>query len=144
MCKNIDPECTYKRIKFRLLPILKKRIHHSLIILCLFSTHAFAQVDTTKADTTEGDPYEEELISGVKYADSLLVKVPAYYIYKQWDTVNIHPYKVDLTKMKDTLKIKLTYESKCDFAMPIIGLTTSNFGYRRGRPHFGIDIDLET
>jgi len=110
-----------------------------LALLLICSLPAAAQTDTL-----EGDPEEEEIITGVKYADSLLVKVPAYMIYKTWDTVNIHCYSVDLTKMNDSVKIKFTYDKKCDFVMPIVGLTTSNFGYRRGRPHLGIDIDLET
>jgi len=118
-----------------------------LFAAIVFSRQAYAQIDTTKVtplDTIEENAEEDVIITGVKYADSLLVKTPAYYIYKTWDTVNIHTYKNDLTKMKDTIMLPLTYEKGCDFNMPIIGLTTSNFGYRRGRPHLGMDIDLET
>lgn len=106
-----------------------------------------AQIDTSKItplDTIEENTEEDEIVAVMKYADSLLMKTPAYYVYKTWDTANIHCYNYDLTKMTDTIILPLTYDKGCDFNMPIIGYTTSSFGYRRGRPHFGIDIDLET
>ncbi|HEY6163122.1 MAG TPA: M23 family metallopeptidase [Bacteroidia bacterium] len=103
-----------------------------------------AQVDTTKVPIRDsvGDPEEEPILPVKKYTDSILI--PAYYVYHQWDTVNIHPMKVDLSKMRDSIYVQLVCDQNCDFCCPFIGPTTSNFGYRHYQPHFGIDIDLET
>jgi murein DD-endopeptidase MepM/ murein hydrolase activator NlpD len=106
---------------------------------------AHAQVvDTTNVilrDSLEGDPEDEPVVPIVKYLDS--IQIPAYYIYHQWDTTNIHPFKTDLTK-HDSIYVKLVCDQNCDFIMPFVGYTTSNFGYRHYQPHLGIDIDLET
>jgi murein DD-endopeptidase MepM/ murein hydrolase activator NlpD len=129
------------------LHILSKLKWHIILLALLLGpfTGLVAQVtDTSKVpmhDSIE-DPEDEPVQPVVKYTDSILI--PAYYIYHQWDTVNIHPMKVDLTKMRDSIFVKLVCDQNCDFVNPYIGSTTSNFGYRHYRPHLGIDIDLET
>ena len=102
-------------------------------------------IDSSKViinDSLEGDPEDEPVLPVAKYVDS--IQIPAYYIYHQWDTVNIHPTKVDLSKSQDSIYVKLVCDQNCDFIMPYVGNTTSNFGYRHWQPHLGIDIDLET
>jgi len=91
-------------------------------------------------DTTQHEVDEDELMD---YSDSL-ISFPSYDLYCSWDTVNIHPVKVDLTKLSDTTVICLYDETSCGYAHPFAGKVTSNFGPRRKRYHYGIDIDLET
>jgi len=50
----------------------------------------------------------------------------------------------DLSLMKDTLWLCITDSIYSDFVMPFNGKVTSRYGYRRGRYHNGIDIDLNT
>ncbi|WP_158276085.1 peptidoglycan DD-metalloendopeptidase family protein [Brumimicrobium oceani] len=50
----------------------------------------------------------------------------------------------DLSLMKDTLWLCVTDSIYSDFVMPFDGKVTSRYGYRRGRYHNGIDIDLST
>lgn len=50
----------------------------------------------------------------------------------------------DLTQLKDTLWLCVVDDMNNDFVMPFDGTVTSRYGYRRGRYHNGIDIDLET
>jgi murein DD-endopeptidase MepM/ murein hydrolase activator NlpD len=75
--------------------------------------------------------------------DSLRV-IPAYDLYCDWTTERIHPYKIDLTRKADTTVIPLIWTDTCDFHHTIHGHITSNFGPRRYRYHYGIDIKLYT
>jgi hypothetical protein len=49
----------------------------------------------------------------------------------------------DLTKLKDTLWLCVVDEENADFCLPFDGTITSRYGFRKGRYHNGIDIDLE-
>lgn len=70
-----------------------------------------------------------------------LKNYPAYSVYKSWLTNSVHFKGVDLAKMKDTVCLNLSYD-ECDFSYPICGHVTSDFGPRRGRFHYGVDIKL--
>lgn len=50
----------------------------------------------------------------------------------------------DLSKLKDTLWICVIDSTYNDFVMPWNGVVTSRYGYRKGRYHNGIDINLTT
>lgn len=65
-------------------------------------------------------------------------------IYTVWDTTRINPYGVDLRQKKDTTLLKLVSDEHCDYSHPVCGQVTSEFGFRRYRFHYGIDINLET
>ncbi len=69
---------------------------------------------------------------------------PSNSFYKNWDTYNLYPYKEELRKNDGEVKLVLQDQVNfCEFKMPIKGLITSNFGYRDGRNHNGMDIDLQ-
>ena len=69
---------------------------------------------------------------------------PAGSIYKGFNTQEIHPYSEDLSKNDTSITLTLVDSNNfCLFSMPIEGVITSNFGWRDGRNHNGIDIDLE-
>jgi murein DD-endopeptidase MepM/ murein hydrolase activator NlpD len=72
--------------------------------------------------------------------DSIL-HIPSYDTYCSWNTERVHPYKNDLRFMKDTIVLVLAPDS-CDFVSPYTGRKTSDFGYRRYRYHYGVDIKL--
>jgi len=61
-----------------------------------------------------------------------------------WDTTRINPYMVDLKLKKDTTNIRLVHDASCDYSHPACGEITSEFGWRKYRYHYGIDINLET
>lgn len=50
----------------------------------------------------------------------------------------------DLSKLKDTLWVCLLDKKYKDFVAPVPGMVTSRYGFRHGRYHNGIDLDLET
>jgi murein DD-endopeptidase MepM/ murein hydrolase activator NlpD len=70
-----------------------------------------------------------------------LTHIPSYDTYCSWNTERVHPYKDDLRFMKDTVTLVLAPDS-CDFVSPYTGRKTSDFGYRRYRYHYGVDIKL--
>ncbi|RMG82135.1 MAG: LysM peptidoglycan-binding domain-containing protein [Bacteroidetes bacterium] len=66
------------------------------------------------------------------------------YYLGQWNTQIPHPYKPELYANDTTVEIILVGRGKSDaFVMPVENTLTSEFGWRDGRPHKGIDIDLE-
>lgn len=50
----------------------------------------------------------------------------------------------DLSKLKDTIWLCVQDTIGTEFVMPVDGIVTSRYGYRRGRNHNGTDIDLNT
>jgi len=71
--------------------------------------------------------------------------IPANSTYGKWDTRHIYPYSDEITKNDSSIMLTLT-DSKnyCDFVAPISDpVITSNFGWRNGRNHHGIDLDLQ-
>lgn len=77
----------------------------------------------------------------VPYDDS---PYPANAFYGDWNTEVPNPFRNDLTRFDSTLKLVLTDSVwSCDFHPPFVGVVTSHFGWRYGRNHNGIDIDLE-
>ncbi|TND09640.1 MAG: metalloendopeptidase-like membrane protein [Bacteroidetes bacterium] len=63
---------------------------------------------------------------------------------EDWDTTMIHTDKFDVLSFNDTVNLKLIGSYTCGYSHPIEGHKTSDFGFRRYRYHFGVDIDLET
>jgi len=79
---------------------------------------------------------------GESVIDSLHVPLhdngyPAHALYKIWTSSKVNPYEVRLVDMPDTVAIDLT-----GYRHPIRNRVTSNFGFRRWRFHYGIDLKL--
>jgi murein DD-endopeptidase MepM/ murein hydrolase activator NlpD len=60
---------------------------------------------------------------------------------ENWDTISFDPYRNQLKKQPFQIQFKDSV-----YASPVKGkkVITSHYGWRRGRPHKGIDIDLVT
>lgn len=68
---------------------------------------------------------------------------PANLLYKSWNTMNPNPYLNDISKDDTTLYLVLEGTDKLGlYVPPVEGKITSEFGWRDGRNHSGIDIDL--
>lgn len=83
------------------------------------------------------DEHEEDEV------DSLLA-FPSNDLYSSWDTSTIHPYSFAASFKSDSAVIRLTEPTDCGFVLPCKGNLTSVFGWRKRRPHYGTDINLET
>jgi len=69
---------------------------------------------------------------------------PAGDLYEDFDTLSVHAEKFDALAFNDTLRIPLNDPGHCQYVHPFNGSTTSGFGFRSYRYHFGVDINLET
>lgn len=117
------------------------------------------EVDTTAYGGPEGeDIYPEltasesvpEAVVDVAHAAGLMWDVndslsfiPGYDIYCHWNTDAIFDHAGATRLAHDTLKLFLSH-SDCDHAIPCSGSMTSGFGPRKGRMHYGVDLDLNT
>jgi len=69
---------------------------------------------------------------------------PADCFYEEWNTLIPNPSRNNLAQFDTTLNLLLVDTAQnCDFHPPFEGVVTSHFGWRFGRNHNGIDIDLE-
>ncbi|MCE3226057.1 MAG: peptidase [Bacteroidetes bacterium] len=76
--------------------------------------------------------------------DTAQILFPSHDLYASWDTSRAHPYNFNEAFKDDSVLLVLTHPEDCGFSMPVKGGITSDFGWRRYRPHYGTDIDLET
>ena len=116
------------------------------ILLFAFAfSFSFARAQDTipQSDSIEIVQDEGPLVPVDPISDSLAKFIPAYDIYKSWDTINIHPYKYDLTKISDSTNLLLCEGSVTGYCTPFMSKVNSDFGQRRRVFHYGIDIDLE-
>lgn len=76
-------------------------------------------------------------------ADSLAL-IPCAHFYPEWINTNPNPYSADLGKEDTTLSLLLVgTELLGEFTLPVDNVITSKYGWRDGRNHNGIDVDLE-
>lgn len=68
---------------------------------------------------------------------------PLYDLYAYWDTLNLDPYHFDFSTINGTFNLQIL-PTDCGFALPVMGVVTSGFGYRWGHAHTGVDLDLKT
>jgi murein DD-endopeptidase MepM/ murein hydrolase activator NlpD len=64
-------------------------------------------------------------------------KVPSASTYKIWNNAFVNPYDTDMVKKPDTTLIDLS-----GYCHPKKNYLTSDFGFRRYRHHYGVDIKV--
>ncbi len=67
---------------------------------------------------------------------------PADDIYGYWENEKANPYDLSKIAPDSLMGINLLVHQN-DFSIPFDGVVTSKFGYREGKLHKGIDIDLD-
>jgi murein DD-endopeptidase MepM/ murein hydrolase activator NlpD len=93
-----------------------------------------------RADTTANSTVLTE--SEEESPDTSLILFPSNDLYASWDTNIVHPYNFSDCFRSDSVSICLADIGQ-NFVMPFKGMITSQFGWRKRRPHYGTDIDLE-
>ncbi|MFA5044957.1 MAG: M23 family metallopeptidase [Paludibacter sp.] len=72
-------------------------------------------------------------------SDDLMENHPAGDIYNEiWTSDHVNPYKIPIDSMPDSVRIDCSH-----FIVPVRGAVTSEFGPRRYRFHYGIDLRLK-
>jgi murein DD-endopeptidase MepM/ murein hydrolase activator NlpD len=95
------------------------------------------------SDYVENKRLQEDIyVSLTGFYDSSMY--PSRSMYKKWDTYQLFNEVTSDLKVGESRKLVLEDTlNECRFYNPYKGLITSNFGWRSGRAHNGIDIDLE-
>jgi len=79
------------------------------------------------------------------YLHGLLAKDSVYRFSQRWDNNVCYTSKGnDLTRLRDTIWLCVQDSIHTNYCPPIKGIVTSRYGYRNGKHHNGIDLDLET
>ncbi len=69
---------------------------------------------------------------------------PGSELYGEWNPLRANPYGPELSASDTLLRLRLTNEDiGAGFKIPLPPVVTSRFGWRNGRNHNGIDLDLE-
>ncbi len=81
--------------------------------------------------------FETEIIDTSQY--------PADHYYHSWNTITPNPYGANyLTTPDSVIELQLIGTPRSpEFVMPVVDKLTSKYGWRSGRMHKGIDIDLQ-
>jgi murein DD-endopeptidase MepM/ murein hydrolase activator NlpD len=115
---------------------------------------AYSQTNTTDDDIIDNDDYDSEENEETDFGgdedfydenttklldENIDYEVPASDIYNIWVNSSVNPYKVNITTIKDTVSFDMS-----EFVYPLVKPmhVTSRFGFRRRRPHNGIDLKL--
>ncbi|NDP20687.1 MAG: peptidoglycan DD-metalloendopeptidase family protein [Paludibacter sp.] len=111
-----------------------------ITIFILFSCNVFSQQKTAPLGTSinlipkdTANIYEEMLND---HSDDLMENHPAQDIYNNiWTCERLNPYKIPIDSLPDSVHIDCS-----KFFIPVSGAVTSEFGPRRYRFHYGIDL----
>jgi murein DD-endopeptidase MepM/ murein hydrolase activator NlpD len=112
--------------------------------LSLRAQHALDSVDVGGGDDILFEaPACDPFTHGDWSAEDSARFIPAHSLYGSWETDAIFLKEFEPATWTDTVTLELTH-SPCDHSMPVCGEINSCFGPRRGRMHYGVDLDLET
>lgn len=71
------------------------------------------------------------------------IEFVGFELYDEWDSLQIHYPRFDFKTKMDTSYLPLVCTT-APYFHPVQGVITSNFGWRRSRFHYGIDLSLNT
>ena len=135
--------------------MILKKIITLLIIITGFQS--FGQIVLDTIDTEKGkmiiysnrtwEYLKDKSFDGIlnHRIHQLVSENPELNFFQSWDNGVCYTSgrKNDLSKLKDTLWLCVLDDEHKDFVCPVNGIVTSRYGYRSGRHHSGIDLDLD-
>ncbi|MEX1131739.1 MAG: M23 family metallopeptidase [Flavobacteriales bacterium] len=131
-----------------------KYMHFRVLIPAMFCALAAQGQETVHepyGGPDEADAYLELVHESITVVDPDLLWdvndslsfIPGYDLYCHWNTDAIFHLQKGLVPVHDTLRLVLSH-ADCDHALPSPGHVTSQYGPRKGRMHYGVDLKLET
>ncbi len=96
-----------------------------------------------REDTVKFVINQESLLDLSETPDTNQILFPSHDLYSSWDSNIAHPYNFDEVFKCDSVILTLIQFNDNNFVLPYRGNLTSLFGWRKYRPHYGTDIDLE-
>lgn len=97
------------------------------------------------AHRTAAMPTELEIDRSAHVGWSANGAIPCHDIYGEWHVHAPNAYGPELSTSDSIVLLELTREHEgCGMCVPVPGVLTSRFGWRQGRAHNGIDLDLRT
>ncbi len=140
-----------------------KKNYYLLLILLLLLNWGHSQVESKPIEPTVYESVNDSIdlsnihqyfVDSLGYyffsflTDSLMIESEeiefvGFELYDEWDSLQIHYPRFDFKTKTDTTYLPLV-NAVSPYFHPIPGKVTSNFGWRRRRYHYGIDLDLNT
>lgn len=68
---------------------------------------------------------------------------PEFDFYYNWDSTVLDPYRLNVKNLNVEFSVAIL-AADCGYNLPIVGRVNSGFGWRHGRPHQGVDLQLRT
>ena len=97
-----------------------------------------------REDTTCLNINQEPIADLEESPDTSAILFPSHDLYISWDVDQAHPYKFSECCNDVSVTITLIIPEDCGFVLPFKGELSSVFGWRKYRPHYGVDIKLFT
>ncbi|MEY3746412.1 MAG: hypothetical protein RIQ76_953 [Pseudomonadota bacterium] len=120
---------------------------------CVFAQQAIDTVETDRGKMVIYSNRTWEYIKDIGFdgilnprLHTMLTEDSTLNFFQSWDNDVCYTSarKNDLSKLTDTLWLCVLEDMHSEFRAPVDGIVTSRYGYRSGRHHSGIDLDLET
>jgi murein DD-endopeptidase MepM/ murein hydrolase activator NlpD len=133
--------------------MLKKILFFTLLLSCQFviGQQAIDTVDTEKGRIVFFTNRTWQFLKDKSFDGILnrrihdLVKRDSLNFKQPWDNEVCYTSlrHNDMSRLKDTIWLCVLEEEHSKFHFPVDGIVTSRYGFRHGRHHSGIDVDLD-
>jgi murein DD-endopeptidase MepM/ murein hydrolase activator NlpD len=89
--------------------------------------------------------YNKNVFDGIlnRRIHKIMSEEQQYPFTQKWNNEVCFTSKNDLSRLQDTVWLCVNDEEHADFKIPVPGIVTSRYGFRSGRNHNGIDLDLD-
>lgn len=121
----------------------EQELHHYIDSLFEVDAVPYALINQINIFLANRPERVEPFLPSDLYIGAADQPIPADTFYHQWNTSLPNPYKPNLGADDTTINLLLQSPELGTFHIPIENVITSRFGWRDGRNHNGIDLDLE-